>query len=84
MWGGRVARQDFLIQSLLNASVLAEKVNLGLPFYGYCLEVSDANHTAIGDPARGPCAGADVVGQRGIRVYLEVGYSVTARLHAHI
>ena len=58
---------------MLNASVPSEKINLGLPFYGYCHDLSDPNNTTIGAATKGPCVGGSVTGQQGTVLYSQVG-----------
>ena len=58
---------------MLNASVPSEKINLGLPFYGYCHDLSNPNNTAIGAATKGPCIGGSVTGQQGTVLYSQVG-----------
>ena len=61
-----------MINWMLNTTVPREKLNLGLPFYGISLNLSDPHNTQLGAPITGDAPGGDLIKETGIMAYYEV------------
>ena len=64
--------QDYVINWILNTTVPRQKLNLGLPFYGISLNLSDPHNTQLGAPITGKAPGGDLMGVTGTMAYYEV------------
>lgn len=68
--------QDYLIDWLVSSQIPPNKMNLGIPFYGVSLNLSDPSQTDLGSPILGDGVGGPLLGDTGSLAYYEVSLSV--------